>query len=280
MAGTDVYEVYAIEYAHRTDRRRSETFITNAWTDPVHDTDQAISYYVWAIVNAERTIVVDTGFDTEEAARRRRESGDVWQPDMRCSPAEGLQLIGVDAATVAEVIITHLHFDHAGTLGQFPKARFHLQEQEMQFATGPNMAHEYCSGAYTVDHVVEMVRHVYGRRVKFHAGDADVAPGVSVHHIGGHTMGVQAVRVRTRRGWVVLASDASHFYDNFEGMDPFPIVHDVEAMLRGFERLYALADGPGHIVPGHDPKVMAKYPAATPDSAGIVVRLDVDPTAS
>ncbi len=280
MADSDVYEVYAIEYAHRADRQRYETFITNTWTDPLHDTLQPISYYVWAIVNAERTIVVDTGFDTGEASRRRRGSGDIWQPDMRCTPADGLRMIGIDAATVADVIVTHLHFDHAGTLEHFPKARFHLQEQEMQYATGPCMAHAYCSGAYTVDHVVEMVRHVYERRVVFHSGDADVAPGVSVHHIGGHTMGIQAVRVRTRRGWVVLASDASHFYDNFEGMDPFPIVHNVEAMLRGFERLGALADGPSHIIPGHDPLVMARYPAASPESKGVVARLDVDPVES
>ena len=80
MAGDDTYEVYAIQYAYRADRKRYETFITNAWTDPLHDTEQPISYYVWAIVNRERTIVVDTGFGADEAARRRRESGDLWQP--------------------------------------------------------------------------------------------------------------------------------------------------------------------------------------------------------
>ena len=111
------YEVYAIQYAYRPDRKRHETFITNAWTDPLHGTNQPISYYVWAIVNSERTIVVDTGFNSVEAARRREQSGDVWRPEMRCSPAEGLRMIGVDAAKVADVIITHLHFDHAGTLG-------------------------------------------------------------------------------------------------------------------------------------------------------------------
>ena len=98
MTNEDVYEVYAIQYAYRADRKRYETFITNAWTDPLHDADQPISYYVWAIVNAERTIVVDTGFDADEAARRRRGSGEVWRPEMKCTPAEGLRMIGVDAA--------------------------------------------------------------------------------------------------------------------------------------------------------------------------------------
>lgn len=186
-------------------------------------------------------------------------------------------MIGVDAARVADVVITHLHFDHAGTLDDFPQARFHLQEQEMQFATGPWMAHDFLGGAYSVDHVVAMVRNVYRGRVVFHAGDAEIAPGVTVHCIGGHTMGIQSVRVRTRRGWVVLASDASHMYDNFEGMAPYPIVFNVGAMLKGFERLKALAEGPGHIIPGHDPLVMTRYPAATPSTEGIVARLDVEP---
>ena len=71
------YEVYAVQYAYRPDRKRHETFITNAWTDPLHGTNQPISYYVWAIVNSERTIVVDTGFNSAEAARRRVQSGEV-----------------------------------------------------------------------------------------------------------------------------------------------------------------------------------------------------------
>jgi glyoxylase-like metal-dependent hydrolase (beta-lactamase superfamily II) len=277
MTQADVYEVYAIQYAYRPDRKRYETFITNAWTDPLHDADQPISYYVWAIVNAERTIVIDTGFDADEAARRRRESGEVWRPELKCTPTEGLRMIGIEAARVADVIVTHLHFDHAGTLDDFPEARFHLQEREMRFATGPCMAQDYFSGAYTVDHVVEMVRKVYRGRVAFQAGDAKIAPGVSVHLIGGHTMGIQSVRVRTRRGWVVLASDASHMYDNFETMSPYPIVHDAETMLDGFKRLKTLADGPEHVIPGHDPLVMARYPAATPATEGIVARLDADP---
>ena len=271
------YEIYAVQYAYRPDRKRHETFITNAWTDPLHGTNQPISYYVWAIVNSKRTIGVDTGFNSAEAARRRVQSGEVWRPEMKCSPIEGLRMIGVDAAKVADVIITHLHFDHAGTLADFPVARFHLQEQEMQFATGPCMAHSYFNGAYTVDHVVDMVRQVYCGRVAFVAGDAEIAPGVTVHCIGGHTLGIQCVRVRTARGWVVLASDASHMYDNFQDMAPYPIVSDVRTMLDGFERLKALAESPSHIIPGHDPLVMARYPAANPSSEGVVVRLDLDP---
>jgi hypothetical protein len=65
--------------------------------------------------------------------------------------------------------------------------------------------------------------------------------------------------VATARGNVVLASDATHFYANIRGRDPFPIVVDVAAMLEGYETLERLADSPDHIVPGHDPEVMRRY---------------------
>ena len=51
-----------------------------------------------------------------------------------------------------------------------------------------------------------------GERVTFHSGDGEVAPGVTVHRVGGHSDGLQVVRVETARGPVVLASDAAHYY--------------------------------------------------------------------
>jgi glyoxylase-like metal-dependent hydrolase (beta-lactamase superfamily II) len=115
---------------------------------------------------------------------------------------------------------------------------------------------------------------VYEDRVRFHAGDAELFPGVSVHLIGGHTMGLQVVRVATRRGWIVLASDASHFYANLEQVRPFPIVWSVADMVEGYRKLRALADSFGHIIPGHDPLVFEKYGFPKKELQGIVVRLD------
>jgi glyoxylase-like metal-dependent hydrolase (beta-lactamase superfamily II) len=277
MSDPETYEVFAVRYCVREDRRRDENFISNAWTDPVHDGLMPIAYYVWAIVNERRTIVVDTGFHPDEAARRRDASGGVWQYEFTCLPAQGLAMLEIDCRTVEDVIVTHLHFDHAGTTEDFPAARFHLQEREMHYATGPHMGHGYFVGAYTADHVVAMVRHVFAGRVRFHDGDAEIAPGITVHHIGGHTMGMQSVRVLTKRGWVVLASDASHFYDNMELMAPFPIVYNVSDMMRGFERLRRLGTSPRHVIPGHDPLVMARYPTPSRDLDGTIVRLDVEP---
>lgn len=259
------YEVYAVRYATLEARRRNDNFISN---DP-HDGPMPIDFYVWALKSARRTIVVDTGFDAAEAERRGRA--------LLRNPTEGLAAIGVDAAEVEDVVVTHLHYDHAGNTGRFPRARFHLQDTEMGYATGRCMCHQTQRVAYSVEYVTDMVRLVYGDRVCFHDGADEIAPGVSIHHVGGHTRGLQVVRVATERGHVVLASDASHFYGNMEGPDPFPIVDNLSEMLEGYRTLERLADTHRHIVPGHDPLVLARYPAAGPSLEGIAARLDVEP---
>ena len=100
-----------------------------------------------------------------------------------------------------------------------------------------------------------MVRHVYGERVTFHSGDGEVAPGVTVHRVGGHSDGLQVVRVETERGPVVLASDAAHYYANLHKRSPFPIVYNVGDMAQGWETVERLAGHPDRFIPGHDPIV-------------------------
>ncbi|MGH6629439.1 MAG: N-acyl homoserine lactonase family protein [Burkholderiales bacterium] len=256
------YEIYAIKYGDH-DRRAAENFIGG---DP-HDGPMPLDYFVWLIRGGGREIVVDTGFSAAMAAKRGRDH-------LRC-PAQGLRLLNCDPLAVRDVVITHLHYDHIGNFDLFPAATFHLQDLEMNYATGRHMAQPVFNGAYEVEDVVGMVRNAYAGRINFHDGDAQIAPGVSLHLIGGHTMGLQVVRVATRRGWVVLASDASHFYANMEQVRPFPIVFNVADMVEGYDRLRALAESPAHIIPGHDPLVLERYPAPSAGALqGIVARLD------
>ena len=87
-------------------------------------------------------------------------------------------------------------------------------------------------------------------------------------------MGLQVVRVATRRGWVVLASDASHYYANMQQARPFPIVYNVGDMVEGWRRARGLADSDQHVIPGHDPLVLERYPAPSGALQGTVARLD------
>jgi glyoxylase-like metal-dependent hydrolase (beta-lactamase superfamily II) len=260
------YEVLALKYAWRP-ARRADLFIGG---DP-HDAPATMDYYLWVIRGEGRTVVVDTGFNQDMAAKRGR--------TLLRTPVEALSLVGVDAAQVENVVITHFHNDHVGAFDSFPKAAFHVQDDEMAFATGRHMRHDRFARPYEPDHVCGLVRMVFGNQVVFHDGDEEIAPGISVHRIGGHTAGLQVVRVNTRRGWVVLASDASHFYEHFETGRGFPLVFHVGDLIEGYGKLKKLAASPSHVIPGHDPLVMFRYPPVSQALDGIAVRLDADPIA-
>ena len=259
------YEVYAIRYARHEARTARSNFIGG----DEHDGPAPLDYFVWVARGEAGTFVIDTGFDAAAAAERGR--------TLTTPVGEGLARLGVEPASVADVIVTHMHYDHAGNHRLFPAARYHLQDAEMAFCTGRAMTHDALRHAYSGGDVAEMVLKVFGGRVAFHAGDTELAPGLSLHLIGGHTAGMQAVRVWTRRGWLVLASDAAHFYANMDEGRPFPIVHDVAKMLEGHRTLKALASAGDLVIPGHDPLVLARFPAARPELAGHIARLDADP---
>jgi len=258
---SEAYKVYAIKYAER-DARRPEHFLGG---DP-HDVPMPMDYFVWAVVGRTQTWVVDTGFGATDATRRKR--------TLVRTASDGLAIVGIDASTVTDVILTHLHYDHVGGFDQFPAARFHLQDREMAFATGRHMTRSTFSHAFTASHIADVVLAVHESRVVFHDGDDELVPGLSVHLIGGHTDGLQVVRVVTEGGVVVLASDASHYYENMDTARPFPIVFDVGAMVEGYDRLRRLAGPAGVIVPGHDPDVLRRFPVAAPGLDGIAVGLD------
>lgn len=257
------YELYAIKYAEH-ERSAAMNFLGG---DP-HDGPMPMDYFVWLIRRGRRSIVVDTGFTAATAVKRGRR--------FLRSPSEALGALGVDATQVTDVVVTHLHYDHAGNFALFPNATFHVQDLEMQFATGRHMCEHGQRESYEADDIMALVREVHRGRVRFHDGTDELAPDVRLHLVGGHTLGLQVVTVGTARGSVVLASDASHYYANMLLRRPFPIVYDVEAMVRGWDRVQALAESPEHVIPGHDPEVLRRYPAADAALPG-VARLDRAP---
>jgi glyoxylase-like metal-dependent hydrolase (beta-lactamase superfamily II) len=260
----DIYEVYAVRYGH-FEARSPMNYLGG---DP-HDVPQPLDYYVWAIIGNGKTFIVDSGFDEARSKTRNRQ---IVKP-----VGEGLKVLGVDPETVSDVIVSHMHYDHVGNHQLFPHARYHIQDTEMGFVTGRCMCHAQMRIPFEFDDVTAMLRKVYDGRVEFHDGDSEVAPGITVHKIGGHSKGLQCVRVKTRRGYVVLASDSSHFYTHMEQSRVFPLFHNIEEVLEGYKTLRRLASSPNHIIPGHDPLVLQRYQPAKDALKDWVARLDVDP---
>jgi glyoxylase-like metal-dependent hydrolase (beta-lactamase superfamily II) len=254
--------VHALRYAYRTESVKGEHFYghpedcTAPW--PIH-------YFTWVVVDEDAVTVVDAGFTREEAQRRGART-------YLGSPVELLGELGVDPADVDHLVLTHLHYDHTGHLGDYPNARLWVQRRELDFWNGP-FAHRGANAHLRPHEDLERLGAlVDAGRVTLLDGDAAITGRVGVHLVGGHTAGMQVVRVDGPDGVVVLASDASHFYANHEQDRPYAIAHDVPAMHAAFDRLSELAGADGVVVPGHDPLVGERH-EPVPGSGDRIIRL-------
>ena len=110
------FEIFAIRYGH-LDRTATHNFLGG---DP-HDVPMPLDYYVWVIRNSDRVWLLDTGFDAATGGGRGR---------TLVRPVEdGLRAIDIEPASIRDVIVSHMHYDHAGNHDLFPHARYHLQSR-------------------------------------------------------------------------------------------------------------------------------------------------------
>lgn len=260
------YEILALRYAILDGGRLQ---YQNYLTPDDHAAPDPLDFLLFAIRGNGHTIVMDTGFDAPSAARRGRE--------LLRTPAQALLDAGIDPAATETVILTHMHWDHAGGMNYFPKAKFHLQAAEMSFCTGVCMCEPHMRRPFDADHVKDAVTALYADRLRLHEGTVEIAPGITVHLIGGHSGGIQSIRVPTARGMVMLAGDAAHMWGNIRGKNPFPLVIDIPRMLKGYDIINSLADGPDHVIPGHDPLILKRFPKLNGNPE--IARLDLPPVA-
>src|SRR5512132_227503 len=245
-----MYEVYALKYAER-DTTTCQFFYRESSHAPL-----TLHYFVWLILGGPQPILVDTGFPDDEARARGMRN--------YVSPAAVVERAGVKPADVPIALITHLHYDHWAGHRLFPAAEYWIQADEIAFWTGPFGRTPAFRQSANVDSLANLVTLTSGNRVRVLDGDRDVAPGIRVHRVGGHTAGLQIVTVQTARGRVVLTSDASHFYHNVETRQPVQIITSLPEMLTAFETIHALAGAERLIVAGHDPQVAERFKVVEP----------------
>lgn len=262
----DVYEIYQLIYSRAPERRVHANFMLR----DMHDGPMPMDFSIWIVRNQHRTVLFDTGYGQRAAHQ--------FHLPLDLDPVEALERIGVDPDAIEDIVISHMHVDHAGNIGRFGKARFHVQDGEVSFATGRCMCDAHTRRALDVEDVTALIRHTFADRVVFHDGDDALFPGLSLHVFPGHSAAVQALRVNTRRGPVVLASDVFHYWANLIGMKPFYLTIDAKATLQSYRRIMALGGSVDRIIPGHDPKVRRLFPAMT--VAGVeLLQLHAEPCA-
>jgi glyoxylase-like metal-dependent hydrolase (beta-lactamase superfamily II) len=236
------YKIYTLYYGKR-DATTADYFLDDTSNIPI-----GMGYYLWVATNGEHTVVIDLGYHEDAGERRGR--------TLVRHPAELLDKVQVDPKTVQHAIVTHLHWDHVGGYALFPNARFYLQERELHFWTSSHLP-EWQSSLEEEELVAVVRLHFHGR-VGLCDGSREIVPGITVHHVGGHTMGSQIVQVETARGTAVVASDAAKLYRNFMEAIPQPRSHSVAEQISGYALIKRLASAEELIIPGHDPEAMRR----------------------
>jgi len=246
--GDEGWRVYAAEYGH------SEHFPRKALVHGESDGTQPLSWLVFVIRGHDRVILVDTGFDDPDLARRKGVG------DFRTAP-EALAELDVAPEQVGDVVLTHLHWDHAGNLSPWAQATFWLQADELEWAEGRVSVEQPRRGGLYLEDIRAVSGLVGAGRVQLVDGRAEVAPGIVLHRGGAHTTAIQWVEVRTGRtpGTIVLASDNAYLYENLEEHVPIGASRDARANLAELDRMLELASRTDLVVPGHDPQILERH---------------------
>jgi glyoxylase-like metal-dependent hydrolase (beta-lactamase superfamily II) len=252
-----MYEVFAIRYASIPDFPVN-ALIANA--DPRPKLSLAMT--VWLIRGNGHNILVDSGFYRPQFFKQFKIESFIKPSEAVGQP--GIMPAGQPALTpedITDVVITHMHWDHADGMDLFPRARIWLQKDEYTYYTGEAWQSPRTHGGIDPDDVLAAVKLNLAGRVTLVNGDAQqILPGITCYIGGKHTFQSQYVGVNTKAGTVILASDNMYLYENLEKHVPIAQTLDAASNLRAQDRMKELAASPRLIVPGHDPAVFEKFP--------------------
>src|SRR6185295_8163475 len=246
-----VYEVYAISYGVIPDFSLASLV---AGADRSRKLD--IQMMVWLLKGSDgRNILVDSGFYRDKFFQQ-------WKLRDFVKPSEAVTKFGVKPEEITDVIITHMHWDHADGMDLFPKARVWLQQDEYAYYTGEAWQPGGGHGGIDVDDVMALVKlNLDGRVRPVKGDDQEAIDGIRFYTGGRHTYASQYVAVKVKAGTVVLASDNCYLYENLDKHAPIAQTLDAASNLKAQDRMKQLASNPRLIVPGHDPAVFTRFPA-------------------
>jgi glyoxylase-like metal-dependent hydrolase (beta-lactamase superfamily II) len=247
------YEVYAVRYATIPDFAVSGLV---AGAEPARKMD--IAMMVWLLRGSGKNILVDSGFYREQFFKQ-------WHVTEFVKPSDAVKRVGLKREDITDVVITHMHWDHADGMDLFPNARVWLQKEELEYYAGEAWQSRRTHGGIDPDDVMAAVKLNLQGKLGLVNGDAqEILPGVTCYTGGKHTYASQFVGVNTAAGTVVLASDNLYLYENLEKHVAIAATLDAASNLRAQDRMKQLAADARLIVPGHDPAVMTKFREVAP----------------
>ena len=255
------YEVYAVRYATLTGFPVA-ALVQGADANRKLD----IAMTLWVLKGPEgKVILVDAGFYRPRLLKEWPAITAYTRPDL------ALARLGIKPAQVTDVILSHIHWDHADGADLFPQAQVWIQRDEYTHYTAEAKPPGDPAGAAEIDHVAALVQLRTAGRLHLVDGDRqEILPGVTVYTGGRHTFASQYARVNTRAGFMIIASDNVYLYENMDKHVPIAQTLDPQANLAAQDRMKQLVTDPSRIIPGHDPAVFTRFPRVEDG----IVRLD------
>jgi glyoxylase-like metal-dependent hydrolase (beta-lactamase superfamily II) len=264
------YKIFALKYAGPLVSKIAMVLYLGDWNETVER-----NYYIWVVQGGGNTVVFDCGVRPGFA-----KESDLLRPSY-VRPDKVLKRIGINAAEVEHLVISHLHFDHVGGLELFPKAKVYVQRREFDFwvydpiAKRPPYAglKEDVGPPWKPSYVVSdpvairQLAELRGSdRLALIDGDQEILPGIELLLTPGHTPGLQSLAVKTEKGVAVLASDCAHIHKSFELDTPSCLITDMPAWLRSYSKLRNKVNGDIQMLfSGHDRKMLGDYPKVAKD---------------
>jgi N-acyl homoserine lactone hydrolase len=213
---------------------------------------------VYVIKGAQKNIMVDSGGPGPEWVEKYHESKTINYQDIE----SGLKKIGLNPDDIDILICTHLHWDHCFNNHKFKNARILVQKEEIRYAIAPLPMHALFYESQMIGMRPPWLNAL--ENIEIVDGDREIAPGIELVKIPGHTPGFQGVNVKTSEGNYFIAGDFCPLFENWEGVPPLkhvvsPIHVNLEDYYESFEKVEKIAD---FLLPGHDLKVFDKecYP--------------------
>jgi glyoxylase-like metal-dependent hydrolase (beta-lactamase superfamily II) len=265
MSNTSEYQVVIVKYGTRK-TVRSDVYLNY----PLYgEADAAIEmdYFFWVLRNGERTVIIDTGFSQAGGQERNR--------TFLVDPARAYALLGVDRDAAPTVVITHAHYDHIGNLPLFPSSPLIIAETEYDFWQSSNRTRKMFHHSVQDEELEYLAAAHAAGRVTMFSDRYQVAPGIDVIRVGGHTPGQSVVKVQTSAGVVLLASDAVHYYEELDRDMLFMSVASLVDMYDGFDVIRAMLESGEieHLVSGHDPATLGRFTPVTGELEGFAATI-------
>lgn len=200
---TETWDLFVLEYA-RSRQQPWVDLVSGMYKDGLVD----LPFSFVLARRGERNVLIDTGFmqDEHSSGFSRKFGIPNW-----ISPVRLLGEIGVAADEITDIIVTHAHFDHMGSIAEFPNAQIVIQKSELltwyeMIALPPRFSH--LTAIIDPDNLRTALEASIQHRVTLVDGDQDdVLPGIHVRLGSGHTIGQQYAIVDTGRGRLVISGD-------------------------------------------------------------------------